>query len=1042
MPIDKTLFYHIARSHMYWGRKPLYSIDLLFKDLEAGETVIDPFCGGGSAVVVALSKGARVLASDVNPMAVFLTRVLIQPLSISSLLRSFDYVRDIIENVIQQKYYITCPQCKQETSFDYLKWEGTGTESKPLEARITCKKCRYSGFNNLTSSDIDRQMKNSLLEPRYWYPTEKISTYRRTNVDYYYELFTPRNLSALSELNYAIEKVQIKECRDLLHYVFTSILYSCSQMQMYSNRYRSSSRGWTAPRFYMPSQRQEKNVWKSFETRFKNILLCKSKLNEFLPFIDISNDYRSFENGNSNAYIYVADFKNIHFGNRESIRHIYLDPPYVDDVDYLGFSKFWGTWLKMQFDDNMGWHPHKTSNENNSSMLYELLYSIKNNTTLHTIVTIAFGAKHKRAWNWMYDAIERAGYYIEKIDPIIWDHSQKRGSGSQIDFYISLKRMSKERHVTTVQYTPRIVTKESEQPVQTTIEGDNLETYIRSSIFLHKQDRIRSKSTDAIRAFAHRLIPSQRSSEIEKYDTSAIEKMMEDAEANRNAYHDLCLDIIRIILKNDNLNVAQIERSLFRNIKDYSIPVPDGVCRGAAFVAEGKNLKIAFCFEDQDEKQLKDISNAINKSDERKFETICVMIVRTYESLIKRREYNNADQWPRGFFILLDDIITKARDVNPEQANSITSYISDYQESIPSARGVKEFNAEVLENIPVGELEDDPSKHYILVIKSRELRDIAPGQFIMIDTRGERRIEPKTKTTSVAVLQSKSRHKNDLFEKRSFLKRPFGIHRASYKNFDVGYLKTLSLPCTLASITHTVFPHKFEVFYKVIDDGVGTNELKGISVGSRLRVLGPLGKKIKLSDLRKEGIEEVHLIGGGVGMAPLIYIGQGLRYYSFSVKAFVGIDSFKKLVYRDYHALSMGEDSRKARVYIDGLTNIGLCKNDIYMSYETAEACDELEESHIYNGFVTDQYRDYLSKNSSGRKIMAITCGPIPMMKRLSSITDNHNIPLKVLLEKRMACGIGVCLSCVCRKKRGDNSSYVRVCTDGPLFNAEDIVWD
>jgi len=255
-------------------------------------------------------------------------------------------------------------------------------------------------------------------------------------------------------------------------------------------------------------------------------------------------------------------------------------------------------------------------------------------------------------------------------------------------------------------------------------------------------------------------------------------------------------------------------------------------------------------------------------------------------------------------------------------------------------------------------------------------------------------------------------------------------------------LKTLALPCTLASIVHTVFPHKFEVFYKVIDDGIGTHELKSISAGSKLRILGPLGKKIRLSDFRKEGIEEVHLIGGGVGMAPLIYIGQGLRYYSFNVKAFVGIDSFQKLVYRDYHAHSMGEETRQAFVYIEGLRNIGLSENDIYMSYEKSEAYGGLEKSHVSKGFVTDQYRDYLSNNASGKKIVAITCGPIPMMKRLSSITGYHNIPLKVLIEKRMACGIGVCLSCVCRKKNGEHSTYVRVCKDGPLFNAEDIVWD
>ena len=71
-------------------------------------------------------------------------------------------------------------------------------------------------------------------------------------------------------------------------------------------------------------------------------------------------------------------------------------------------------------------------------------------------------------------------------------------------------------------------------------------------------------------------------------------------------------------------------------------------------------------------------------------------------------------------------------------------------------------------------------------------------------------------------------------------------------------------------------------------------------------------------------------------------------------------------------------------------------------------------------------------KKNPGIAFVGFSC--VPLAK--------YNIPLHVLLEKRMACGIGVCLSCVCRKKENNNEKYVRVCTDGPLFNADDIVWD
>jgi dihydroorotate dehydrogenase electron transfer subunit len=139
----------------------------------------------------------------------------------------------------------------------------------------------------------------------------------------------------------------------------------------------------------------------------------------------------------------------------------------------------------------------------------------------------------------------------------------------------------------------------------------------------------------------------------------------------------------------------------------------------------------------------------------------------------------------------------------------------------------------------------------------------------------------------------------------------------------------------------------------------------------------------------------------------------------------------------------MGEDSKEASIYIGDLENIGLTRNDIYVSNENEATSDKIDPSHQYSGFVTDQYEKYLKNLKGSHKILAFSCGPIPMMKHLhNAITKKYNIPLYVLLEKRMACGIGVCLSCVCRKKEHGNEKYVRVCTDGPLFNAKDIVWD
>jgi dihydroorotate dehydrogenase electron transfer subunit len=63
------------------------------------------------------------------------------------------------------------------------------------------------------------------------------------------------------------------------------------------------------------------------------------------------------------------------------------------------------------------------------------------------------------------------------------------------------------------------------------------------------------------------------------------------------------------------------------------------------------------------------------------------------------------------------------------------------------------------------------------------------------------------------------------------------------------------------------------------------------------------------------------------------------------------------------------------------------------------------------------------------------------MIEALNTITAGFKMPMKVLLEKRMGCGIGVCMSCVCATNKNNRKLSSRVCMDGPLFDAEDIDW-
>src|SRR3989337_82706 len=94
----------IGRSHLYWGRKPLGGLLNILESKEVkikeDDIVLDPFCGGGNAAIASLIKGARVIASDLNPMGVFLTKVLVRPIGIPTLIREFENVKHMVSQKI------------------------------------------------------------------------------------------------------------------------------------------------------------------------------------------------------------------------------------------------------------------------------------------------------------------------------------------------------------------------------------------------------------------------------------------------------------------------------------------------------------------------------------------------------------------------------------------------------------------------------------------------------------------------------------------------------------------------------------------------------------------------------------------------------------------------------------------------------------------------------------------------------------------------------------------------------------------------------
>jgi len=185
------------------------------------------------------------------------------------------------------------------------------------------------------------------------------------------------------------------------------------------------------------------------------------------------------------------------------------------------------------------------------------------------------------------------------------------------------------------------------------------------------------------------------------------------------------------------------------------------------------------------------------------------------------------------------------------------------------------------------------------------------------------------------------------------------------------------------------------LLYKIV--GTGTNLLTRIKTKEYVDVMGPLGKGFSLPPKGKR----VVLIGGGVGIAPLVYLARVLSDRGYQVKVLHGVESRRQLV------------------AFDKMRQIGV---DFMPS--------TMDGSAGFKGLVTE----LLQKKINPSEVDYIyTCGPEIMMAAVADYARERAIEGELSMEEYMACGVGACLGCA-RKLKTDDESYVKICKDGPVF--------
>ncbi|MCQ2421530.1 MAG: dihydroorotate dehydrogenase electron transfer subunit [Lachnospiraceae bacterium] len=183
--------------------------------------------------------------------------------------------------------------------------------------------------------------------------------------------------------------------------------------------------------------------------------------------------------------------------------------------------------------------------------------------------------------------------------------------------------------------------------------------------------------------------------------------------------------------------------------------------------------------------------------------------------------------------------------------------------------------------------------------------------------------------------------------------------------------------------------------------GFGTKELSGKTSGEEIKLLGPCG-----NGYPELAGDQITVVGGGIGIPPMLYLARKCSENGMKVTAVLGYrdsKTFLKEAFEAYADVIIATD--------DGSLGV------------KGTVVDAMKECNTFDKLVC-------------------ACGPMPMLKGLSTYVEGKGGCALISLEERMACGIGACLGCIVKTKEVDEHSHVhnkRICTEGPVFDSKEL---
>ena len=260
------------------------------------------------------------------------------------------------------------------------------------------------------------------------------------------------------------------------------------------------------------------------------------------------------------------------------------------------------------------------------------------------------------------------------------------------------------------------------------------------------------------------------------------------------------------------------------------------------------------------------------------------------------------------------------------------------------------------------------------------------------------------------------------------------MHRVHYVGFDRKLLATPTIvPFELKSRIRRPLK-EIDILYKVV--GRGTTELTNVGSGSLLDLIGPVGNGFSIGKIKLAII-----IAGGIGVAPLVALAERLRYYGSEVVLYLG--ALRRDLLMPVLGRRSGDTTVEASFAGGGVDFLNVIEEEFAEIGASRVRVGTDDGTAGEKGQIVDLLAADLDKaRISAENANIFACGPQPMLRAASLLAKRYDLPIQVLMEERMACGVGACYSCTCRIQSEEGPPIrKRVCVDGPVFDGRKVSW-